>query len=119
MNRKDRRASEAATRKSARDATPDEIFPAAHGPVQSGIVDDMTAAVDALREHLGPNFDVTLFVAERLPPADEDRLPRFNYMSTACREDMLAVLDAFVLKNRDAAPKLDRINDAPPTGAKQ
>lgn len=119
MSRKDRRASEAEARKLARHATPNEIFPASHGPVQSSLVDVMKAGVDALREALGPNFDVTLFVAERLPPADEARLPRFNYMSTACREDMLAVLDAFVLKNREAGPKLDRINDAPPTVAKQ
>jgi hypothetical protein len=115
MNRHQRRRGE----KLARDAGPDDIFPAGHGPVQRGVVDIMTAAVDDLRKHLGPNFDVTLFVAERLPPADEDRLPRFNYMSTACREDMLAVLDAFVLKNREVGEKVDKIADKPPTDAKQ
>jgi len=115
MNRRERRAK----RKLARDATPAEIFPADHGPVQSGLVDLMKATIDALREHLGSNFDVTLFVAERAPPADEPRLPRFNYISTACREDMLAVLEAFAAKNRQAATKLDKINDEPPTGVRQ
>lgn len=115
MNRHQRRTQQ----KLSRDATPDEIFPAAHGPVQSGLGDLMKAAVDALRDQLGPNFDITLFVAERTPADGADRLPRFNYMSTAHREDMLAVLDAFVLKQRLAGPKLDKINGAPPTGAKQ
>lgn len=105
--------------KLARDAGPEEIFPAEHGPVQSGVVDMMRAALEVVQESLGPNFDITMFVAERLPPSDEDRLPRFNYMSTASREDMIAVLEAFVLKQRITGSKLDKIRDAPPTRSKQ
>lgn len=115
MSRQQRRRDQ----KLSRDATPDEIFPAGHGPVQSGLVEIMKLTIEALRGHIGPNYDVTMFVAERLPPADEARLPRFNYMSTACREDMLAVLNAFVLKHSEAGAKLDKINDAPPTTATQ
>lgn len=119
MNRKHRRAKDSQDAKLARDATTAEIFPAGHGPVQSNLVDVMKVAVDVLREALGTNFDVTLFVAERLPSDGTDRLPRFNYMSTAAREDMLAVLKAFSEKNAAVAPKLDKINDEPPTGARQ
>lgn len=115
MNRHQRRRDQ----KLSRDATPDEIFPAGHGPVQRSVVDVMTAALDGLRKDLGPNYHVTLFVAERVPPAEEARLPRFNYMSTGHREDMLAVLEAFVAKNREAGPKIDKIVDEPPTKAKQ
>jgi hypothetical protein len=115
MNRHQRRRDQ----KLSRDASPDEIFPAGHGPVQRSVVDLMTAALDGLRKALGPNYHVTLFVAERVPPAEEARLPRFNYMSTGHREDMLAVLEAFVAKNRAAAPKLDRIADDPPTDVPQ
>lgn len=116
MNRRERRAS---GKKLSRNATSDEILPSRHGPVQTGLVDVMKAAVDVLREHLGANYHITLFVAEASVPAGEDRLPRFNYMSTAAREDMLAVLAAFVEKNRAAGPSIDKIHDEPPTGAKQ
>jgi hypothetical protein len=115
MNRHQRRSRQ----KLSRDASPDEIMPGTHGPVQSGIVELMRTVVDVLREEIGTNYDVTLFVAERNPPDGADRLPRFNYMSTACQEDMIAVLDAFVIKHREAAPKIDRINDEPPSEAKQ
>lgn len=118
MNRHQRRAA-GAHKKLARDASASEIFPATHGPVQSNLVDLMRASVDALREVLGKNFDVTLFVAERLPADGTDRLPRFNYMSTAEREDMVAVLQAFAAKNSEIGPKLDKINETPPTGTAQ
>lgn len=119
MNRQQRRAADTRARKLARDASGVEIFPATHGPVQSNLVDLMRAAVDALREQLGKNFDVTLFVAERLPADGSDRLPRFNYMSTAARKDMVAVLKAFAEKNAAIGPKLDKIDETPPTGVAQ
>ena len=62
---------------------------------------------------------MTLFIAEAEAPAGENRDPRFNYASTANREDMIAVLEAFVLKQRSAAAKLDKIADEPPTEMKQ
>jgi hypothetical protein len=118
MNRQQRRAADA-LRKLARNASDAEIFPAQHGPVQSNLVDLMRVAVDALREQLGKNFDVTLFITERVPTDGSDRLPRFNYMSTAAREDMVAVLNAFAAKNAALGPKLDKIDEAPPTGTAQ
>ena len=119
MNRQQRRGAATRARKLARDASASEIFPQTHGPVQSNLVDLMRVAVDALREQLGKNFDITLFVAERLPADGTDRLPRFNYMSTAEREDMVAVLKAFAEKNAAIGAKLDKINETPPTGAAQ
>lgn len=47
------------------------------------------------------------------------RLPRFNYISTADREDMLAVLEAFIAKNRRDGSILDRINNPPASQMKQ
>lgn len=106
-------------RKRARDATPDEIFSGPHGPLQASIADVLPRVMDELRR-VFPGYELTLFVAE---PAGigsaEDRLPRFNYISTAARPDMLAVLKAFVAKNEAAAPKLDRFEDAPPTETRQ
>ena len=119
MNRKLRRASQSHSRKLARDASPEEIFPAGHAPVQSHLTDVMKGVIDVLRKSLGSNFDITLFVAERLPSDGSDRLPRFNYMSTAQRADMIAVLEAFIQKQRDVGPTIDKIADEPPTGTSQ
>lgn len=115
MNRQQRRAQ----KKLARDASPSEVFPERHGPLQTSLAGTMQAAVEVLRDHLGTNFDVTLFVAERLPADGADRLPRFNYISTAERPDMIAVLRAFIEKQAVEGPKLDKINEEPPTGARQ
>jgi hypothetical protein len=115
MNRRDRRAA----RKLSRHAAPEEIFPGEHGPIQTGIGETMTAALRAIRRSLGPGYEITLFVAEASPPLGERRLPRFNYASTANRDDMIAVLEAFVLKHRSAAPKLDRFDDPPPSSTPQ
>ena len=84
MNRKQRRAQ----RKPARNATPEEIFPGQHGPVQNSLAELMPDLVRIIQDELGSNFTVTLFVAEVEPPATEKRLPRFNYVSSANREDM-------------------------------
>lgn len=119
MNRRARRAVNSQGKKPSRDATREEILPAGHGPVQQGLVDTMTNVVKILSSHLGENYDVTLFVAERLPADGADRLPRFNYISTAARPDMIAVLDAFAAKQKEIGPTLDKIDDAPPTGTAQ
>ena len=115
MNRKQRRAD----RKRSRDATPGEIFPGEHGPVQTSLQELMPGLLRIIQRHLGPNFSVTLFIAENEPPKGENRDPRFNYASTACREDMIAVLEAFILKQRSAGAKLDKIADEPPTETRQ
>lgn len=90
--------------KPARNSKPDEILPGGHGPVNlPGKGDVMTNLLNALRE-LMPGWEFTLFAFE--PPETAKtagRLPRFNYGSTVEREDMLAVLDAFILKNKDPA----------------
>jgi hypothetical protein len=119
MSREQRRAKQSDIPKQARHATTEEIIPGDHGPVQTKLVDLMKVAVDAIREELGSNYDVTLFVAERTPPANERRLPRFNYMSTAARKDMIAVLKAFADRNALLGQTLDKLNDAPPTGTAQ
>ncbi len=106
-------------RKLARDATPDEIFPGPHGPLQANIADVLPRVMDELRRVFS-GYELTLFVAEPTGIGSaEARLPRFNYISTAARPDMLAVLKAFVAKNEAEAPKLDRIEDAPPTETRQ
>ncbi|MGY3393406.1 hypothetical protein ACVWW6_005997 [Bradyrhizobium sp. USDA 3311] len=115
MNRKDRRAQ----RKLSRDARPEEIFPERHGPVQLGLREMMPGIVRIVERQLGPNYHVTLFIGEKDAPPGEDRLPRFNYCSSANREDMIAVLEAFILKQRVEGAKLDRIADEPPTGVRQ
>lgn len=109
--------------KRSKDATPEEIFPddlpgRGHGPVQSAVVDVMRLVVDTLSQQL-PGFEVTLFVAESHELTKGERLPRLNYMSTAERDDMLAVLEAFVAKNRRDGSILDTINNPPPTGSVQ
>ncbi|CAA0096116.1 Uncharacterised protein [Starkeya nomas] len=92
---------EAKRRKLSRDARPEEIFPGGHGPAQSDVVGVMKATLDTLREML-PGYQFTLFVAETDETgAAAGRDPRFNYMSTAERADMVKVLAAFCLKNRD------------------
>lgn len=113
MNRHERRKAA----KLSRDATPDEIFPDGHSPIPGETAPKMTAVLEALLQGF-PGCDVTLFVAERA--ATEGReLPRFNYISSAERPDMLAVLKAFVAKNEVEGAALDKINDAPPTGSVQ
>lgn len=100
-------------RKLSRNATNEEIFPAGHAPIQSNISERMLAVMDALKAGF-PGFDVTLFLAER-KPSDGRTDPRFNYASTAAREDMYAVLRAFLAKNEAIGEKLDKINDPSPT----
>ncbi|MEW6256560.1 MAG: hypothetical protein AB1592_11435 [Pseudomonadota bacterium] len=89
-------------RKLARDASDAEnVVPGSHAPVQSGLVDVMTAVLDFCRAQC-PGYNFTLFAAEPEAAADaEGRLPRFNYMSTADRRDMVAVLKAFVARNSE------------------
>lgn len=106
--------------KLSRDAkSPDEIFPGRLGPIKDGNTQrTMTAILDVLKEAF-PEQDFTLFVAERHKPG-QTTLPRFNYMSTCHREDMLAVLKAFIAKNEATGDleKAEKINEAPPTAAK-
>jgi hypothetical protein len=97
-------------RKLARDATNDEIFPGSHGPVQADAVEKMKAVMRVLQQGFGPNYDLTLFVSEKTA---EGRDPRFNYISTAHRADMTAVLRAFVAKHEAVGPSLDKIEDEP------
>lgn len=103
-------------RKRARDATPDEIF----GPTYSGHGPQQPQAAAAMRRILrkltkmAPDFDVVLFLIEK-PERAVGRLPRFNYGATVERADMVAVLDAFVAKNRAHGAVLDKIADPPPT----
>lgn len=115
MNRHDKRK----RRKLARHGTPDEIFPPSqpHGPIQPEIHERMNKVADALRLAF-PGCDITLFVAERDATAGR-KYPRFNYISTAAREDMVAVLKAFVAKNNAEAGKVDKIMDPPPTRTRQ
>lgn len=115
MNRRDRRAQAAKGKKFAADATDDEIFPGSHGPVQPQVQPLMQVALEELGALL-PGYDFTLFAAQK--PAEGGPFPRFNYMSTASRDDMFAVLRAFLAKNSGIAEKLDRIKDAPPSGAR-
>jgi glycerol-3-phosphate responsive antiterminator len=104
-------------RKLSRHATNDEIFPGGHAPIQSSARDKMLAIMQVLKDTL-PGFEITLFIAER--KASEGRTePRFNYASTAAREDMYAVLRAFLAKNEAIGATLDQIADAPPTDSKQ
>lgn len=114
MNRKQRRTE----MKRSKDATPDEIFPGRnHRPIQGDIHGTMNTLAEALKD-IFPGFDFTLFVAERHQPSKK-QLPRFNYISTCDREDMIAVLKAFIAKNEVMAEDLDKINEPPPTSTKQ
>jgi hypothetical protein len=109
---------EAKRRKLSRDAAPGEIFPGSHGPVQSQtLVEAMTLVMDTLKKLFGEQFHISLFLAEK-ESSEGRELPRFNYMSTAEREDMIAVMKAFVAKNSDFA-KAEKINEEPPTNARQ
>lgn len=110
--------------KLSRDAPPGEILQSDHGPANlPGKGDVMTNILNSLRE-LMPGWEFTLFAFE--PPskaAEAGRLPRFNYGSTVERPDMLAVLDAFILKNKDPSEysrlaKLDEFRTAQTTQGK-
>lgn len=88
--------------KHARYARPDEILQGSHGPVNlPGKGDVMTNLLGALCK-LMPGWEFTLFAFE---PPDRakaaGRLPRLNYGSTVERAYMLAVIEAFILKNKD------------------
>lgn len=115
MNRKDRRVA----RKLARDAGNDEIFPGRHGPIQKEAGQQMIAIMEAIKDTLGANYEITLFVAEKKVLDGTDRMPRFNYASTANREDMYAVLRAWLAKNSAIGDKIDKIEDQPPTDMRQ
>jgi hypothetical protein len=116
MNRQQRRRMERQNAKLSRNATAEEIFPPnePHAPIQTGIDEPMRKIVTDIQHHMGPNYTVTLFIAQVKNPTGQ--LPRFNYASTAEREDMLAVLDAFVQRYRKDAPVLDKI-EQPPQGS--
>jgi hypothetical protein len=107
---------EAKNRKLSRHATNDEIFDGAHKPIPTDTASVMTAVMKSLQEFL-PGFEITMFLAEK--HGKDGQLPRFNYMSTAAREDMYAVLRAWLAKNEAIAHKLDKIDDAPPTESRQ
>lgn len=109
MNRQQRR-------KLSRHATNDEIFPDGHKPIPTDTASVMTAVMKMLQDFF-PGFEITMFLAEKQGKAG--RAPRFNYMSTAAREDMYAVLRAWLAKNEAIAEKLDKIDDAPPTERRQ
>jgi hypothetical protein len=106
-------------RKRARDASNDEILPGGHGPAQSQALNLMRGILKTCQAaYLG--FELTLFAFEPVANAErEGRLPRFNYASTVQRPDMLAVLRAFIAKQEAEAAKLDKINNAAPTGRAQ
>jgi hypothetical protein len=105
-------------RKRASETPQARIFPGAHGPLQSNAAAIMRAVMQAIQETY-PGWEITLFLAEKYAPAGAQRLPRFNYASTAARADMVAVLEAFIAKNKAEAPKLNRISDDPPTETRQ
>lgn len=119
-NRRERRAVAARERKLSRDAASDEIFPPGepHGPVQPAAESLMRALLRFAREHL-PDYEVTIFLAERAEAAGAGRLPRFNYGSTADRADMVAVLRAFVERHQADAATLDKIHEPPPSSRRQ
>ncbi len=106
-------------RKLSRNATNEEIFPGKHAPIlETGAAETMTKTMKALQAIFGDNYDITMFIAERT--ATEGRSePRFNYMSTADRRDMCAVLRAFLAKNEALGKTLDKIEDEPPSAARQ
>lgn len=112
MNRHDRRKAA----KLSRDATPDEIMPPGerHAPIVPEAREQMLGVMQALKQTFGERYDITLFIAERQPQGGRD-LPRFNYASTADRADMVAVLEAFVQRQKEQGAKLDRIADVPPS----
>lgn len=123
MNRAARRRLKAdqmhARLKAARNATTAEIFPGAHGPLQDTAGDIMRALALHVAK-VWPGYDLAFFVFEPAAAAlAQGRAPRFNYASTVSRPDMLAVLKAFIEKNAVDGPKADKIDDTPPTEARQ
>lgn len=100
----------------SRHATDDEILPGGHRPLEPTVGDAMIAILEAVKATF-PDHEITLFIAERT--GKDGQLPRFNYASTAAREDMYAVLRAFLNKNSAIADKLDKIMDEPTTETRQ
>lgn len=118
-NRAARRRAARAQQKRSRDATNEEIFPGAHGPLQETAKNAMRQIMRDARDRW-PGYQFAMFVFEPAEVAARDgRAPRFNYASTVERADMLAVLRAFIAQNETIGAKLDKIEDAPPTEAKQ
>lgn len=110
MNRKERR-------KLSRHATTAEIFPEGHKPIPSETQRVMISVMHILKDAF-PGFEITMFLAEKKVQPGQSA-PRFNYMSTADRRDMIAVLRAFIEKHEAVAPKLERFNEKPPTETPQ
>jgi hypothetical protein len=106
-----------AKRRRASETPVESIFPGEHGPVQPEIADLLRKVVDALQKGF-PGHGITLFLNEKEPSAGRT-LPRFNYVSTEDRADMIAVLKAFIAKTEDAWAKVEKIADDPPTEVRQ
>lgn len=118
MNRKQRR--QAASGKRSKNATPDEIMPEQKiRPIESYTQRLMTEIMNGIVVRL-PGYHVTLFIAEHADTPGAKGPPfAFNYMSNADREDMCAVLRAFIAKQDAMADQIDRFAEAPPTETRQ
>jgi hypothetical protein len=107
-------------RRKAQKLSRDEIFPEGTfiGPVQTEIAGTMTRLMDHFVQKFGPNYSITFFVAEKKVPEGQNRLPRFNYASTADRATMLAIIKAWVDRHGEGLKKAEKISDEPPTPTK-
>jgi hypothetical protein len=122
MSRRDRRKFDAQQRRNAkaagmqdaRDAPMEEQLVGGETDAQPFALQVMNTALKALAD-VAPQFDITIFMAEKFTDQvkAEGRLPRFNYGSTAHREDMYAVLQAFLEKNKHLDKKLEGAAAAP------
>jgi hypothetical protein len=101
-------------RKAAADAIPGEIFPKrGQGPLQDDVAEVMKIVAAVIEEAL-PNYHMTMFLAEKEPTGGRDHA-RFNYLSTVRREDMLAVLKAWIAK-QEREPDVETLFAQAPAG---
>lgn len=116
-NRQGRRRIAASQRKLSRDAAPGEILGKTDMPIRVDAKQVMASILKVCQEQF-PGYDVTLFLAAK-EAAPGEEFPRFNYGSTASREDMIAVLMAFIDKQAKLAGLNVEIADEPPVETPQ
>jgi hypothetical protein len=103
----------------AKDAPPEVIFPGsgAAKPIPKDTREIMKGFITVL-ESLLPNWGIALFVKEPEELAKEQgkEFPDFNYISNMDREDMHAMMRAWLIRNIQQKKVAAKIEDVPNTG---
>jgi len=87
-----------------------------HKPNDSKTASALQATMEALVEFY-PGCHVTLLISPMNP--ETGKHDQVNYISTANRDEMIAVMKEFIERQDEIPESLSAINDSPPTGTPQ